>query len=421
MKRSLPRPTSPRAAIAAKPARHIWGGVFAAILGGTCGTAAVAQQTGHALTFGLVVRVETDSNPSLSASGGSAVTQLFSDLTFGLSSATDVSTLTLDGALRLRAKDQNNSSALSTSNLALSYDRQVANADLSVKASVAEADLAASRAAIDFDLGGGTRTNARASVALNWGTAMPLGFGINAAWADTGYKNATDPALIGTKSVTLGVSARADLSKTLAVTAGLTHTQRTDATGLNRDTLDFDTGLVLTRPRSDLGLTLSVSNLQNNPRFGLTFDNSVALPNGTLTYSLGTTQGQNGQRAVTGGLNYATALPKGTLSVGLKRSLQSVGASAVDNLQSSASVQVTQAITPTANLDLSLNWAQKHDGLTNLNSANTNLSAVWSQSVTPDWAVNLGYTHRLRAQDLAASGSSNTVFLELRRSFSTQF
>ena len=76
----------------------------------------------------------------------------------------------------------------------------------------------------------------------------------------------------------------------------------------------------LTRPRSDLGVTLSVSDIQNNPRLGLSFDNSVALPNGTLSYALGTTQGQNGQNAVTGSLNYATALPKGTLTVGVNRS-----------------------------------------------------------------------------------------------------
>ncbi len=425
MTRSLPRSSFVKPAAAGKASARVWGGVLpvmsAILLGGAYSTAGLAQQTGHALTFGVLVRAEVDSNPSMSASGGTAITRLFSDLTFGISSATDVSTLTLDGALRLRGNNRGNSQTLSSSNVTLAYGRQVANADLSLKAGIASADLAVPRAAIDFDLGTGTRTNAQASAALNWGTATPLGFGVSAAWADTSYQNVTDPTLISNNSLTLGASVRADLSKTLALTAGLTHTHRADATGLSRDIVDFDTSLLLTRPRSDLGLTLSVNDVQNNPRLGLSFDNAVTLPNGTLSYALGTTQGQSGQRAVTGSLNYATALPKGTLTVGVRRSLQSVGASAVDNVQSSASVQFVQAITATANLDLSLNWAQKHDGLTNLTSANTNLSAVWSQSVTPDWAVNLGYTHRLRAQDLAASGRSNMVFLELRRSFSSSF
>jgi hypothetical protein len=391
--------------------------IVSVLLTGAGGTAADAQQNGHTLTFGVGLRAEADNltNP------GRGITRLLGDLTFGISSATDVSTLTLDGALQLRANDQNSSSALSSSNVALSYGRAVANADLSVKTSIASTDLAIPRAVIDFDLGGGTRTTAQASGALNWGTATPLGVGLSAAWSDTVYKNNTDPTLIDTSSVTLGANVRMDLSKTTALTAGLTHTHRADATGLSSDTLDFDAGLVLARPRSDMGLTLSVSNLQNNPRVGLTFDNSVTLPNGTLTYTLGTTQGQSGQRAVTGALAYATALPNGSLSFDLKRSLQSVGASAIDNVQSSASVQLVQAITPLANLDLSLNWAQKQDGLTNLTSANTNLSAVWSQSVTPDWAVNLGYTHRLQVQDPASRNSSDMVFLELRRSFSSSF
>ena len=87
----------------------------------------------------------------------------------------------------------------------------------------------------------------------------------------------------------------------------------------------------------------------------------------------------------------------------------------------SASLGWRQAVTPSATLALSLNWAEQLDTATDLVTTNTNLSAVWSQSLTADWALDLGYTHRLRDRDLVGKASSDNVFLELRRDFSIRF
>jgi hypothetical protein len=377
-------------------------------------TQASAQQdeVGRSLNFGLNLRAEATKDTNRVSTG----------LTFGLINNSALSQLSLDGGFTFRANDTTSSEALGSANLGLSYAREVANADLSFDARLNSRDLSNAAEVDDFDTGTGTRRNSVISAALNWGNATSLGFGLTAKWSDTGYTNTTDPTLLDINSLDLGFKLRADLSNVATLNIGLRQRTVEDETGASRDTQALDAGLVLARPRGDVRYGLSVDDLQDDPRIGLNVAQNVALAMGELSYNLGASRGTGGATRLTGGLNFSQELPKGSLSLGVNRSLQTDGTtSGADSIQTSTSLALLRDVTATGRLSLSLDWAEKLTTASNLATANTSVSAVWSQSLAQDWALDLGYTHRLRTDDSVGSSQSDSLFLELRRNFSTQF
>lgn len=385
-----------------------------------CSDAALAD-TGTLLDFDIGLRVQSDSNPDLTpVSPGTDVTGGV-DLSFSLTSETALSRLSLTGSLGLLSADEaDGTSGFSDPGLTLSYARTTATAALTLD--VGLQDAAGNNGAVtNFDTGTGRQQIASLNAALQLGTAGPLGFGLNAGVTDLRYRDTSDPALLDSRTVTLAGDLRRDLSPVLHLTLGLDD-RRFDQDGADlRETQSLDLGLTLDRPTGALGLEVTAADTPEGQRLGASFEHQIDLAAGSVTYSLGATRGVRDRTYVTGALNYAQELPGGSLTLGLLRAVQPSPDTDAETLLLTSSLGYRHAVTPNANLALALNWAEQRDTSSDLATANTNLSATWTQSLTPDWALDLGYTHLLRNADTTGHGQSDQVSLTLHRAFSLRF
>jgi hypothetical protein len=129
----------------------------------------------------------------------------------------------------------------------------------------------------------------------------------------------------------------------------------------------------------------------------------------------------SGKTYLGGTLHLARDLPQGTVQLDLSRDVTAGAETDAETVQSRASLGVNHAVTATASLGLSVNWAEQRDTLTGATAANTSLSVTWSQDLSADWALDLVYSHLVRDQDGIGRGQSDQVSLALRRSFSLRF
>ena len=390
------------------------------------GLPAMAQDQGGGggttLSFGVTLRAETNSNAGLDPVSPGATNKASVGLSFGLVSETDISRLSLDGAARVLAATGvgNPATGLVDPRFGLSYSRDGANADFSLDASLARTDLTTARDVTDFDQGSGTRATASLSAALNWGKAAPLGFGISAGVTDVTYQDAAAD-LIDNRTLRAGASIRADLSPVLRLDLGLNARQFDKAGLATRDTLGLDAGLILTRPRGEISLRAALDDTPDGTRQSLSFGQTITLPDAVLSYNLGATRGVTGKTRLNGVVNYQRDLPNGAITLGLSRSLSAGSDTDTEKLQSQASVGYQTALSAISNLSLSLNWAQSVDSASNLGTTNTSLQATYSHTLAQDWALDLGYTHRLRDKDGIGGAASDSLFLQLRRDFEMRF
>ena len=396
---------------------------LAATLGVGALTAALLplRAEGVELHYGLGLRVETESNAALApvSAGNSQSAAL--RLSFGLISETALSRLDISASGNLQAANgpDNLHNGLVDPAVRLSYDRAVATADFSFSANAIKTDLADTDVT-DFDTGAGTRQTNSVSTGLNWGNSAPLGFGLSASLEDVQYDSA-NPGLYDRRTARLGASLRADLSQVLQLTLAANASRFDPAVGPSRDTTGLQLGLNLTQPRGVFGVTLGLDDTPDGQRQRLGFTHQLELPQSTLSYTIGATRSSSDNLYMTGALSYQHALPQGNLRLDLNRAVTSSDTTDAETLQTSAALNWQQDITPTGSLTVGLSWAEAVETANDLATTNTRLSATWRQALGQDWALDLGYTHRMRDKDGIGRGQSNLMFLELRRDFSVRY
>jgi hypothetical protein len=374
------------------------------------------------LHFSTGLRAMTDSNAGLDPASLGRSNSLGLRLGMELVSETTISRFefSASGTLRIASGADDGTEGFVSPNVALGYTRTAANADLSLSAGLTEADLN------DDDVttlttGPGTRRTSTASGALNWGTSTPLGFGVTAGVTDIGYRDAL--GLIGNRRTRVGANVRADLSQVLTLTLGVNQSRfDPDDVSAVRDTRSLDAGLLLSRPRGTLGLTLGLDDTEDGRRERLTLRQQIELPEEAgLSYSVGVTKGVNDDTVLTASLAYQRGFALGKLDVDISRDVTNNDTTDAETLQNRARIGWQQEVTPTASLSVAIDWAQSTVTATDLATSNTRLSATWSQALAQDWALDLGYVHRIRDEDGVGKSDSDQFFLELRRDFSTRF
>jgi hypothetical protein len=325
----------------------------------------------------------------------------------------------MQGSLGLLSSDN---AGLTDPRLDLTYDRLGANADFHVTGTLQQSDVASGTDVTNFTTGRGLRREVDLQSALNLNTSRPLGFGLTAGISDIGYHDHPSPDLTDSRTLDLGTTLRADLSSVLHVNLGLSGSRFTQEGLPDRDTVGYSAGVTLDRPAGPLALQLIREDTPDGQRDRLGFDQQVALPSGAeLNYGLGLTRGVTGKTYLDGIVRYAGDLPNGAISLELSRDVTAGAETDSETVQSRASLGVTHAVTPSADLALALNWAEQRDTATGATDANSNLSATWTQSITADWALDLGYTHVIRDQDPIGRGQSDQISVGLSRSFSLRF
>ena len=383
---------------------------------------------GVTLTFGLGLRLAADSNPRLTPGGaggggaGSSTTTALV-LSFGLTTETAQSTLALDlsGSLARYAGSGNAArDGLNTPKLTLAYTHTAGTGAFTLTGDLIKVNLAQPNAITDFETGAGTRQTGTLSTGIDFGKTGPFGAGAIAGLTTATYDNAS--GFFDSRTLKLGVTAHADLSAVLHAQVGL-HTSRFTQSGLAaRNTPGLDASLTLDRPTGSYVASLTSDHAPEGQRS--TFDLGQQLDlarGGALSYSLGATRATTGSTFAIGALTYQQPLPAGALTLDLNRAVQANPYTDVETVLSSANLGLTRDVTPSGSLALALNWAQQRNTAFGFTTTNTSLSATWTQALTPDWALDLGYTRRLRAQDLVGQSHSDSLALTLHRAFSVRY
>ena len=307
--------------------------------------------------------------------------------------------------------------------LSLSYGRVGPGSALDLAVSWSQSDFETLRRdAVRFDedgtpilpddlddlFGAGTRTARSAEASFRWGQEAPLGGSLGLRVGDLTYDG--DGAPEDSRSATLSAGISAQLTPVSRAELTLSGT-RTEEAGETRDTTRLALRYTLDRPLGAISVTASaVREEDEDPRLGLSFGRSYALPRLTLSGEVGVSEDGSGDPALTGRLALQYALPDGQIRVGLSRSV-AVGDDDSDTTALSAAY--ARALTPLANLAVEFDYARTEDADGRLDTGS--LSASLGYQLTPDWQARIGASANLRETDATGRQDAQSVFLVLDR------
>ncbi len=385
----------------------------------------IAQETGGLrLTFGVAFRAETTANLGLTTPGEGRTNQIGTNLSFGLTDETRTDSLSLSASGFLRALDgpEGRKTGLDAPRLDFAWRREGANAALDVSAFLREDDLDTLRGlAIDPETGAvnvltgeGTQRQTGGGIAYTFGADGPWGLTLAAGLTDTTFRDA--PAEVDNRRTRAGADLRFMLDPATEATLGLSASTFEEDGEPTRDTLRLEAGVTRSLARGSLSAMLFTEKTEDGTRSGLTLGRSVELPSGQLSYSLGATRGATGEVNLTGALDWAQELPRGQISLGLRRSVAS-GEGDAETLATSLNAGLSQNLSPLTSLTFGLNAAEAAEAATGTTTRTATLNATLTHALTEDWALDAGYSYRWRDEDTEGRANSDTVFLELRREF----
>ncbi len=385
---------------------------------------AAQEDGGLRLSFGLSARVDATSNPGLSVPPDPDTAQVSSRLSFGLTDTTRVAAVTVSAAGTLSAdNDDDSPDGLIDPDLRLSIKRIGATSSVELAAFLRESDLDTLRGLVlDPETGGisediigdGTQHTNGGSLTFAFGTGGPWGGALTAGLTDTTYSGTTPEA--DSQRTNLSGSLRFALDPATEVTASLGWSSYEEVGDDLRETLRPELGFRRDQPSGFAVASIFAEDTEDGVRTGLSFGRSWTLPDSELSFRLGATRGVTGQLSPTGTLDWRKELPSGSLTASLR---QDVASDSSDNetIVSTANLGLSKAISPLGSVTFGLTASASEETATDSTTQNAAFSASYSHGLTQDWALNTGWTHRLRREDGTGTATSDTVFLELRRAF----
>jgi hypothetical protein len=394
-------------------------------LGALVGVPVLAQEDGGLqLTFGLSARVESVSNPGLTVPAEPTRERLSSRLSFGLTDTTRTGSVALSAAGTVSAdNDDESADGLIDPDLRLSVKRIGATSSLELSAFLRESDLDTLRGLVlDPDtgeitedvLGNGTRRQTGGRLVLSFGDRGPWGGTLAAGLTDTTFSGTTSEA--DNSRTNLDGTLRFDLDPATEVAAGLSWSRYEEEGDDPRDTLRPELSIRRDRPAGFVSASVFAEDTEDGTRAGLSIGRSWELPDNSFAFSFGATRGVTGDLSPTGRLTWQRDLPRGNLSASLRHDVTS-GDDDQETIITTASLGLSQSISPLSSLNFGLNASDSEDTATDLTTRNASLSATYSHSLSQDWNLDAGVTHRIRNEDDSGEATSDTVFLELRRAF----
>ncbi len=387
-------------------------------------------------------------------------------------SFTPVDRLTLDVQGTYRATDapgDNDRSAFDDPRLTLDFAREVDDSSLDFNLALRRIEVGFYDPLDDIDEDGsfedtasdGVRESisARAGISLN--EAGPVSFSATARLREEQYSedepddNLDDSRRIGVDAevgieltpilrtfVGAGYNYREtdnddeDESRTLRLDTGLTArlNQRLTATfriGISQveETSDGETtdesavvgslGFNADLPNGQLRGSIARRLNESGTRNDLTFGRTVDLRSGSFSADLGLTNSDETAPEPIGTLAYAYSLPRGSLFARAQRSA-SIDEDLRDVLNTSVEIGGSRLLTRLSSINVSLRAARQvfEDDDADDNERLT-LVTSYNRALTRDWGVNVGYRHRIEDDEGQQRATSNSVFLSVRRDFSS--
>lgn len=436
-----------------------------------------AQETapgGVVTTFGVQERLSAGRNLALEIPAEGRTFASDTILSFGVTSTTPVSRLSVTGSAALRLADEPGGSVseIEQPRLRFVYGRESADAALEVTGSYRRDRVDFLRDLTSFlddegnldlpddfgDLeGAGTRADYALNARLETGRTAPLGFILEAGLSGIDYEGTAASAdLDDIRRQRLSGTARLTFS---AVSEGRITLERAQSqeddpaqTDITRDRLEL--GLrqeVSSRSRLDAGLGYSIATTEeagieteevkgatarigyewdmpdgrfdtrfetavteDGRRSSLSFGRALDLPRGSLSARIGISKGEDQDAGVIGSLAWRQVLPDGAISASLDRSLSSTDTGESETTR--LALNWNRQINDLSGVTLGVTYATISE-TGEADVARAGVTASYSHALTEDWGLNLGLAWRLRDEDGAGSATSEEVFLSIGREF----
>jgi hypothetical protein len=411
--------------------------LLAALYGAAAPAALMAQAyetSGIQLTFGTSLMIEATDNKGLRADDKESSLNPVLGLSFGLLTATPTSSFGFNADSEIRSSVNTDNLGVASPLLSTTYARKSANAALDLSASVQKTDLSRNDAPVvdssglvGFVTGTATRRAAVADAALNWGLNSRVSYGLSGQMSDVTYSGGVANGLNGSsltdnRRVTLGGTAQLDLTKATQLNTGLSYS-RFDDDGVpgSSDTVTATVGLSIDRPLGAVTATLRATDTDEGQRYGLSVGRTLNMPLGPVSVEIGVTTTLNGDTALRGAVSASRTLPTGTLSFALTRDVSSLNEQDSERLSTQLSLGYSRELSPLSELQVAFDLAEVEDMFSNARSLDANLGATYSRTLMKDWSASAGYRYRYLEDTPGDTAQSNTVFLELRRSFVTRY
>lgn len=403
-------------------------------------TAAAAQAGGPGprLTFGLSQTFDFNDNLDLDVPSAGNTAQALTGLSFGLTSDTGIAALDFFAGTALRVIDGPDTGEtveldLDGTRVGLAYDRAVSNAALTVRGSYTMDQIDTTLTLADFgpgaevpeDFGNLTGTGMRRffslGATLGLGLDDPVSYEAFATVSVLDYSDTSASDLTGNNRARVGAALVARLNEVTTGRLALAYGEFTsnDPDVENSDNIGLDLGLTRQLTNGTVGLSVFTDEYSDSAdsRTGFSLSRDMTLPAGTLGARLGATQVENADPELTGGLAWNQQLPNGALNLAANSGVQN---DSDNQAQYVTGVRFGYAHTldPLSQIGFDLSYAQTENVRPPVDSSSAaSISAIYSRNVTPDWALDFGYTYRQSNEDTTDTARSNSVFVGLRRSW----
>ena len=420
--------------------------------------AALAQDGGVLLTFGIENRIEVVRNDALSVPGTGTDISNATALSFGLLAETQIDRLSFaaTGAAIIE-----NTSGLGTefdfgeTEITLEYHREVPAAVLDLTAALRNDDIGTFDDLADVDETG-TRTEISLGARLETGRTSVLGLAVGLGYSQTDYQNASDPDLVDNTEVRGDAAVILHFSEVATGRLGLRYSEREEESpgSTVTETLTSFAGLDYSvSERLDLTAELGYSEIETEDfgiidrvtgpdlRLGATYDlpvgtASAALritqdtdegerttfeigrdfetPVNTVSARLGVTRGDVTGTDVVGSLVWSRTLPDGSLGLELESRVTFDDEADEEVETASIGVNWLKNISDVATISLDVTYEQRDSTSESIDQVT--FGAGYTQRLTQDWNLDTGVGYRVR-DDADGRATSPSVYVALSREF----
>lgn len=387
-----------------------------------------AQDTAPILQLGISTGFVYNSNRRLEATSPGSSTELTAQLDFLMRFSTPIQQLELSGDIGLRrfggAERDRETDRLFDPNLNLVYARQSRDAELTVNTFVSQRDVSSSELQFDpvtasFDLLQDTGTQLRFGfdTSLELRRRSPFGITLSAGYTGLRYSDTTDPSLTDQDRFRLSAAFRFDIDPATqaTVTAGFRTFEDEGTAEGRRDTITLDAALNRDVRNGTVGLRAGATETEDGTRYNLAVSRSFQTDIWQLSSSLGLSRGVDGDLLTTGSLDLTRELPRGTITAGLSRSLQS-GSEDEEQEVTIARFNYATQLTPRTGFDTGFTFTDRDSRTGTDDGQFATLSVGVSHQLSRDWTLNVDLQRRLADETTTGRAHDNRISVNLRRS-----
>lgn len=178
-------------------------------------------------------------------------------------------------------------------------------------------------------------------------------------------------------------------------------------------------GFITTVPTGEVRASLGSRLDENGTRTDLSLGRLLLWRSGSLDANIGvSTSDQTGYRAI-GDISYSYALPRGQIRATLRQNT-TVDEEGNNILVTNGGLSYNHLVSNLSSIDLSLaGGLTRYEESTQADSERVIASAQYTRVLTRDWSSFVGYRHRFAADDTEGPAHSNSIFVGVRRDFTS--